>query len=280
VNPPRRLTNTRDQRFGQAGSAPPATTSGASLATAAAQPRHALEGGDRLERPAASAILGDRTRAPDRSAPRLSISHDATGESIPPEIRLTTRPAEPTGIPPGPGMRSCSTIAWRESTCTFDPEVGLIEIHALAGALHHARAEALVELARAPGVALVHPPPALAEALERASVDDLVDRVLDVAELGRADLGASEERDSEHAPQPFLHLRSVDVVRQLRQQAPVDPRDPGRPRPERALEVPAQALLEVGAVPPLQPDLRVVDCDLHGRERSQRSRSGFGPSKV
>ena len=46
--------------------------------------------------------------------PRFIMSHDATGESIPPDRRESTPPLEPTGIPPGPFTFSTETRAASE----------------------------------------------------------------------------------------------------------------------------------------------------------------------
>ena len=44
-----------------------------------------------------------------RAMPRLAIIQEATGESMPPESRLTARPPTPTGRPPAPGSGSAWT---------------------------------------------------------------------------------------------------------------------------------------------------------------------------
>src|SRR5215831_16346400 len=51
--------------------------------------------------------------------PRFIMRQAATGESMPPEMRAATVPAEPTGSPPGPGQRSGYTKAWWGSTSTW-----------------------------------------------------------------------------------------------------------------------------------------------------------------
>ena len=146
----------------------------------------------------------------------------------------------------------------------LDPEIGRAEVDALAGALHHARTEPHVELVRAQRVPLVDAPRAHAEALERAAVDQLVDRALDRARArartpwrGRRTrprtrgAGAPPPRPSRRG----RRARSGAARRAARRARPAGPaRAPGSVRRRSS---------KLRAVAPLEPDLGVMDHDLH-----------------